>query len=495
MCGITGTYGPEKQEATERMLAGILHRGPDGHGVYDAGYGSVGHSRLAILDPEHGRQPFVFGSSVIAFNGEIYNYRELAARHLTGTVFTGHSDTEVILHLFLKLGSAAVPLLDGMFAFAVMHDGKLFAARDPLGIKPLYYGEYEGAFVFASEVRALARVCSTISEFPPGHWYDTETGWHRYYDLEKSIVPFTGTETEAIAGIRTTVMRAVEKRLLADVTVGVSLSGGLDSSIVTVCARRHLDTLETFAVGMEGSGDLAAARMVAEAEGTRHHELVYTEKEMIAVLPSVVASVESFDPALVRSSIPNWFLADLTSKHVKVMLTGEGADELYAGYDYMARCTEGSELEKELLLTVKSLHNTNLQRADRLSMAFGVEARVPFLDRDSTAFALGLPPEWKLHANRVPKYLLRKAFEDLLPSAISSRPKLKFSHGAGSANIFAEIAERTVSESDFLTERNRMKRDWHYHLENKEALYYYRILHEQIADEIIFPVMGSSRSL
>jgi len=495
MCGITGMYASDDQGPTERMLAGLLHRGPDGHGVYNTGYGSVGHARLAILDPEHGRQPFVFGSSVIAFNGEIYNYRELAAKYLAGTVFTGHSDTEVILHLFLKLGSSAVPLLDGMFAFALMHDGKLFAARDPLGIKPLYYGVHEGSFLFASEIRALARVCSSITEFPPGHWYDSETGWHRYHDLEKRIVPFAGTETEAIAEIRLKVMRAVEKRLLADVTVGVSLSGGLDSSIVTACARRHLDTLETFAVGMTGGGDLAAARVVAEAEGTKHHELVYTEKEMIAVLPSVIASVESFDPALVRSSIPNWFLADLTSRHVKVMLTGEGADELYAGYDYMARCTEGSELQKELLLTVNSLHNTNLQRADRLSMAFGVEARVPFLDMDSTAFALGLPPEWKLHQNRVPKYLLRKAFENMLPPSISSRPKLKFSHGAGSSNIFEQIAEREVTDQDFRTEQGRLEKQWSYNLSCKEALYYYRILREQIADEIIFPVMGSSQSL
>ncbi len=177
------------------------------------------------------------------------------------------------------------------------------------------------------------------------------------------------------------------------------------------------------------------------------------------------------------------------------MLTGEGADELYAGYNYMTRFTEGAELQKEFLLTVNALHNTKLQRADRLSMAFGVEARVPFLDMESTVFALGLPPEWKLHRDRIPKYLLRKAFEDLLPPSISARPKLKFSHGAGSSNILAQIAECVIIKNYFRIERDRLTKEWNYDLKCKEALYYYRILREKISDEIMFPVIGSSRSL
>lgn len=495
MCGITGSYPGKNQDATETMLKEILHRGPDGQGVCNTGFGVLGHARLAIIDPEHARQPLSANGGVIAFNGEIYNFRELAQKHLGGEILTTHSDTEVILRLYQLQGSDMVKLLDGMFAFAILDKGNLFLARDPLGIKPLYYGEHDGSFHFSSEIRSLATVCSSFKEFPPGCWYDSRSGWNRYYSLEESIQPFTGTETEAIVQIREHTLKSVQKRLLADVPISVSLSGGLDSSIITWCAKSFLDTLDTFAVGMTGAGDLEAARFVAKKVGTKHHERIYSEKDMLAVLPSAIRSLESFDPSLVRSAIPNFFLAELTSESVKVMLTGEGADELFAGYDYMFSFYDPKDFQQEMIEVTASLHNTNLQRADRLSMAFGLEARVPFLDVDNVAFTLGLPSEWKRHINRVPKYLLREAFRGLLPASIINRPKLKFSAGAGSSNIFATIAEHEVSDADFRNESARMEKDWNFTLSCKEALYYYRILRESVYDEILFSLMATSRSL
>jgi asparagine synthase (glutamine-hydrolysing) len=277
--------------------------------------------------------------------------------------------------------------------------------------------------------------------------------------------------------------------------VGVSLSGGLDSSIVTALAREETEHLHSFAVGVEGSPDLDAARQMARYLDTVHHEYIYSTQDMVEALPKVLYHLESFDPALVRSAIPNYFLAKLASEHVKVILTGEGADELYAGYDYLARYEEPEKLQDEMLHITNALHNTNLQRADRMSMAFGLEARVPFLDVESVSFAMGIPADWKLHEDRVPKALLRQSFADDLPDEIVNRPKAKFSKGAGSSELILQQALDEISDSDFSSERQRLKEDWDYNLQNKEALYYYRVLRGFYDDAWILPTMGNSRSL
>jgi asparagine synthase (glutamine-hydrolysing) len=222
---------------------------------------------------------------------------------------------------------------------------------------------------------------------------------------------------------------------------------------------------------------------------------VYTTQDMIEALPRVLYYLESFDPALVRSAIPNYFLAKLAAEYVKVMLTGEGADEVFAGYDYLARYETPDELQDEMLHITKSLHNTNLQRADRMSMAFGLEARVPFLDVKSVSLAMGIPADWKLHNGRIPKALLRQTFAADLPDEIVNRPKAKFSKGAGSSELIAQEAVEKITDREFTSERERLKRDWGYSLENKEALYYYRLMREFYDDQWILPTMGRSRSL
>jgi asparagine synthase (glutamine-hydrolysing) len=246
---------------------------------------------------------------------------------------------------------------------------------------------------------------------------------------------------------------------------------------------------------MVDSEDLIAARKMAQILGTQHYERVYTQEDMLAALPAVIYHLESFDPALVRSAIPNYFLAGLASQYVKVILTGEGADEIYAGYDYLSSYQHHQELQEEMVSITEALHNTNLQRADRIPMAFGLEARVPFLDVESVALGLSLPVEWKFHRDRPAKYLLRQAFAADLPEEIVNRPKQKFSVGAGSSNIIAQVAEREISDMEFQTEMGRLLARWDYELPNKEALYYYRILRQHLEDRWIFQTMGQSRSL
>jgi len=494
MCGIAGVFYKQSPDEVERMLQTLRHRGPDGQGLKNLPGCTLGHTRLAILDLEGGHQPMGFDDTWITFNGEIYNYHQLAQEYLEEVPLKTHSDTEVLIYLYRKFGPRFVKLLDGMFAFAIVQGDELFMARDPLGIKPLYCGERNGAFYFASEIKALVEVTDEIREFPAGHWYHTQDGWQAFYEVNP-VIDETVDEVQAIQSIRAVLKEAVQKRLLADVPVGISLSGGLDSSIVALLANAGTDHLHSFAVGMEGSEDLQAARKMARVLGTRHHERVYTEKEMLEALPMVIYHLESFDPALVRSAIPNYFLAEMASQYVKVILTGEGADEIFAGYDYLRAYEDPEMLQKEMLGITTALHNTNLQRADRVAMAFGLEARVPFLDLKSVALGLGLPAEWKAHRGRPAKYLLRQAFRDDLPEEIVNRPKQKFSKGAGSSDIIVQVADREIDIQEMHSERARLLYQWNYRLPNKEALYYYRILQENYRDQWVFPTLGSSRSL
>lgn len=499
MCGIAGAYQGDSRKSVQKMVRQLKHRGPDGDGIAPADSTTLGHTRLAIVDVAGGQQPFQIDGAWIAFNGEIYNFMDLRRKYLRGQEFKTRSDTETLLRLYQKFGPKSVAMLDGMFAFAIAWGGDLFMARDPLGIKPLYYGRRGRGVYFASEVKALSLVTNEVREFPAGHWFHSGSGWNRYYSVGgalKDQEPVQRAERDARRVIRDSVQQAIRKRLMSDVPLGVSLSGGLDSSIVSMVASRDIPGLHSFVVGVEGGEDLEAARLMATTLGTNHHEYVYDEQDMLDVLPEVVYYLESFDPALVRSAIPNFMLARMASDYVKVILTGEGADELYAGYSYLRRYDEPETLQNELVHITDALHNTNLQRGDRMSMAHGLEARVPFLDVESVSLALSLPPAWKLQEKGRPaKALLRRAFDGLLPDEIVYRPKMKFSKGAGSSDILAERAEETVPDDRFTQEKERLGQQWGYTLTNKEALMYYDMLRAHYQDEWIMPSMGKSRSL
>ena len=494
MCGIAGVFHQSAEQDVELMLNKLGHRGPDGRGIKNLPLGTLGHSRLAVLDGRGGRQPMGIDETWITFDGEIYNYRELALEHLPDVSLQTNSDTEVLLRLYLKFGPRCVEFLDGRFAFAISNGKELFMARDPLGIKPLYCSVKHHAFYFASEIKALAEVAETVHEFPAGYWFHSRAGWHAYFDIDSVQEDIDGA-SNTWESIRSVLREAVRKRLLADGPVGVSLSGGLDSSIIAALARQETEHIHSFSAGMQGSEDLAFARKVAGILDTQHHERIYTEQEVLSALPKIIYHLESFDPALVRAAIPTYFLAELASKYVKVILTGEGADEIYAGYDYFGSIKSSEDLQNELIDITAGLHNTNLQRIERIPMAFGLEARVPFLDIQAVKLGFCLPADQKMHRKRPAKYLLRQAFRDDLPKEILDRPKRIFSEGAGSSDIILAKANDTISDEEFQSEHARLLNRWGYRLPNKEALYYYRLSQRHYEDRLILPTLGRSHSL
>jgi asparagine synthase (glutamine-hydrolysing) len=432
------------------MLDRLAHRGPDAAGVVDlCGGGTLGHRRLAIIDLEGGDQPIAnedCGKTIVT-NGEIYNFRKLRRGLEPRHVFQTDSDVESALHLFEELGPAMVRKLDGMFAIAVAHGNELFLARDPIGVKPLYFAiddtdESDPVLFFASEIKALTGLDLAVRNVPPGTCYDFERGFLPYYRLPE-FHPRERPDAVLRRVLRETLESAVEKRLMSDVPVGVCLSGGLDSSIVAAIAARHLDPLRTFSVGLPGSADLEAARAVARHVGSEHHEYALDPEEIAADLPSILYHLESFDQDLVRSAIPGFYCARLASGHVKVLLTGDGADELFAGYGYHRRIEDPMLLHAELRRSIAALHNLDLQRLDRMTMAHGVEGRVPFLDLDLVHLAQTIHPELKLHRRHdgsfVDKWILRSVAEDLLPPEIVGRDTLGFDEGSGALEAL-EIA-------------------------------------------------------
>jgi len=495
MCGFCGSTPNKDTSFVEQAVLKMRHRGPDEQGVMQTLQGTLGHARLSIVDVAASHQPMAEGQHWIVFNGEIYNFQALR-NQLPGSWHT-QGDTEVVMRLIVERGMEAIDALDGMFAFAFFGD-EVLLARDAIGIKPLYYVKNEAGMFFASEIKALLDAQGDVHEFPAGHWWSAARGFVRYFhidDLQWNASLPNLPEAEYDDLIRSTLRRAVQKRLIADpgIPVGVSLSGGLDSSLITALAREGRDVLDTFVVGMDGSEDVARSQEVAEALGTRHHVYLYDFQEMLEVLPKVIYHLESFDAALVRSAIPNYFLARLASKHVKVMLTGEGADEIFGGYEYLSGVTDSQQFQRELWTITTNLHNTNLQRTDRMTMAHSIEGRVPFLDKEMIRLALSLPPELKFHnGGGTEKALLRRAFAGFLPEGILQRPKQKFSHGTGSRDLLARYANAQISDKAFAEAQQQYPQAA---LRSKEELFYYRIFHDQFGERIPAQTVGRTRSV
>ncbi|WP_084709653.1 asparagine synthase B [Rubrobacter aplysinae] len=501
MCGIVAQYGGYDEayrESALRMLRRVVHRGPDNEGEVRVGGSWLGHRRLSIVDVEGGEQPLVGerGDLYLVGNGEIYNHDEVR-RSIPGASYSTRSDNEVALQLVDKLGPGEIHRLKGMFAFVVAgEDGRFVAARDPVGIKPLFWAKKNGTAVFASELRAFdPEWQSEVEVFPPGYYWTPEKGLVRFAapvphdvrELEKLDAPTEpGAEIpdHVLTAVRERLVKTVERQMMGDVPVGVFLSGGLDSSLVAAIAakwcRERGTRLKTFAVGLADSPDLLAARTVAEHLDTEHHESIYTAEEAMEALPEVVRSIESFDPALVRSAVPNYILAGFTARYVKVVLTGEGADEIFAGYEYLDDFFSDEEaLHEELVRTVEGLHNLNLQRCDRVTMAHSLEARVPFLELDMISLGLSLPAALKIPTeDRGEKYLLRKAFDGWLPDEFLWRKKAQFGDGSGATDALQERMEATVTDEEF----ERLKDEVDPPLRTKEEAAYYRIFNDHLGD-------------
>ena len=497
MCGIIGDYGGVDLDVAERMLRRLVHRGPDGQGSIEVGGNWLGHRRLSIVDVQGGKQPLKTKSGDLFFvgNGEIYNHKEIRDRLPEGRFLT-KSDNEVALHLFDEWGPDAFSELHGMYAFIIAgEDGRFVVARDPVGIKPLYWACRDGHVRFASELWAYDKDWQPYAEaFPPGHYWTPDDGLVRFAsavprnmeDLEQFEGPSehgAPIPDEILQKVRQKLIETVEGQMMGDVPVGVFLSGGLDSSLVAAIAacwyRERGERLKTFAVGLEDSSDLSAARAVAEHLDTEHHEKIYTPEDALQMLPEVVRVIENFDPSLVRSAVPNYILAEFAAQYVKVVLTGEGADEIFAGYEYLTEFETEGDLHAELVRIIEGLHNLNLQRGDRVTMAHGLEARVPFLEREMIELGLSLPAGWKLAGEDQPeKRLLRQAFDGWLPEEFLWRKKAQFGDGSGAASILKERMEESVTEEEF--ERVRYEADPP--LRTREEVAYYRLFIEHFEE-------------
>lgn len=459
MCGIAGVWGASDARApqlTQQMMDRLAHRGPDAQGRWDGPVGTLGHRRLSIVDIAGGDQPMRAAGGcaagarcddlVLVGNGEIYSAPVQREALVGEHGFSSRSDNEVALHLYGRDGLDGLMGLDGMYALAIADGDELILHRDPVGIKPLYTGRRDGALLFASELKAFPAGTTDIETFPPGATWSSETGWGPTRELPDP--PATDASAEVHAKrVRETLEEAVVKRLMADVPVGAFVSGGLDSSSVAALAARHVDELHTFSVGVPGSPDVEAARAVADHIGSIHHEHLMEPDEVRAALPRIVASAESFDQDLVRHAVPNDLIAELAARTVKVVLTGSGADEIFAGYRYYADYSH-EELRRELRRSVAELHDINIKRVDRLTMAHGLEARVPFLDLDVIEAGLATPVEWVQAAPDVPeKWLLREAVSDLLPDEVVWRDKEQFGDGAGATTMLDEVAAQVVGNT------------------------------------------------
>lgn len=491
MCGIAairshnGDIDTERVDAaTSGMLDRLAHRGPDDSGTRTVGaHAWLGHCRLSIVDLNGGHQPLGDAADwSLVCNGEIYNHEALRDE-LPADAFDTSSDSAAALAVLRTEGPHGLHRLRGMWALcAATPDGRFVAARDAIGIKPLYWARTDTATHFASELRAFAPHVQPSAEiFPPGHWWTPEHGLHRFAEAvpqpheaqDWSDVPSKIVEKATFESITDSVRR----HLMADVEVGVFLSGGLDSSLVAAIAAdvyaRQGRRLKTFAVGTPDSTDLLAAREAAAFLNTEHHEAILDATSATEAIDDVVGCVESFDASLIRSAVPNWFLSELAAQHVKAVLTGEGADELFAGYGYYhEQHTAPDDLDAELRRTIGELHGLNLQRCDRVTMAHGLEARVPFLDHDVISHAMSLPAELKaLEADGMEKGHLRRAFASWLPDHLLWRRKEQFGTGSGAQSVLSPLGDSRITDAEFAT---AVARDDTPDLRNKEELGYYR---------------------
>jgi len=504
MCGFFCVFDPGGAAEGLRSMALrqarlLRHRGPDWSGVYADAGAVLAHERLAIVDVLHGAQPLlsVDGNQVLAVNGEIYNHRELRKR-FADYAFRTDSDCEVILPLYRSLAPAEfLNQLDGMFAFALWDSARddILIARDPIGIIPLYTGrDADGRLYVASELKALTGVCVSVEEFPPGHFLTRAmTAPERYYKPRWRAFEAVEHGSADAKALRSALERAVHSHLMTDVPYGVLLSGGLDSSLIAALtaqfsAKRIEDDdrsqawwprLHTFSIGLDGSPDLAAARTVAASLGTAHHEFHFTVQEGLDALADVIHHVETYDVTTIRASTPMYLLARrIRAMGIKMVLSGEGADEIFGGYLYFHMAPNDREFHDELVRKLDALHAYDCLRANKSTAAWGVETRVPFLDREFLDVAMNIAPSAKRPFDgRIEKHILREAGRGLLPDAILWRQKEQFSDGVGYGWIdsLKAHADQHVSDAQLAMAAQRFPIN---PPASKEA-FFYRVLFER----------------
>ena len=475
MCGIVSIFNIKKQthelrEKALRMSQKIRHRGPDWSGIYCGGSAILAHERLSIVDPESGGQPLFSPDRkvVLAVNGEIYNHQEIRRQYAGRYDFQTGSDCEVILALYHDKGINFLEDISGIFAFALYDEEKdaFLIARDPIGVIPLYIGyDSDGTVYVASELKALEGQCERYEPFLPGHYYwSKEPGMKRYYHRDWFEYDAVKNNEASVDAIRDALKDSVRRQLMSDVPYGVLLSGGLDSSVISAIAekfsehriednsqtRAYWPRLHSFAVGLKGAPDLAKAKLVAEHIGTVHHEINYTIQEGLDAIRDVIYFIETYDVTTVRASTPMYLLARvIKSMGIKMVLSGEGADEVFGGYLYFHKAPNAKAFHEETVRKLSKLHYYDCLRANKSLSAWGVEGRVPFLDKEFLDVAMRTNPEAKMcPGSTIEKKIVREAFADMLPAEIAWRQKEQFSDGVGYSWIdtLKKITSEAVSD-------------------------------------------------
>ena len=509
MCGIVCAFDLKQNSDDLRpqileMSKRIRHRGPDWSGIFSNDKALMGHERLAIVDPTSGNQPLFSedGRYVLAANGEIYNHKELRQQFEGKYTFKTASDCEVILALYQEKGPAFIDEMNGIFGFAIYdtQEDTYFVARDHMGIIPLYMGwDQHGTFYVASELKALEGVCTKIELFPPGHYLSSSdeapVQWYTRDWMEFDQVKDNST---SIDDIHDALAAAVRRQLMSDVPYGVLLSGGLDSSVTSALAKLYASKrvesddkqaawwpqLHSFSVGLEGSPDLAAAQKVADHIETVHHEIKFTIQEGLDAIRDVVYNLETYDITTIRASTPMYLMARaIKSLGIKMVLSGEGADELFGGYLYFHKAPTAKDFHEETVRKLDKLHQYDCLRANKSLAAWGIEGRVPFLDKEFMDVAMRINPKDKMiNQERMEKWVVRKAFEKYLPESVAWRQKEQFSDGVGYnwIDTLKEVVEAAVSDEQMANAQYRFPKQTP---QNKEEFYYRSIFEEHFPSE------------
>ncbi|NOI67728.1 asparagine synthase B [Vibrio sp. 99-8-1] len=505
MCSIFGILDIKHDDAALRPIAlemskKLRHRGPDWSGIYASKRAILAHERLAIVGLNSGAQPLYSPDKklVLAVNGEIYNHKEIRERYQDSYDFQTDSDCEVILALYQDMGEKLLEELNGIFAFVLYDEEKdqYLVGRDHIGIMPLYQGrDSQGNYYVASEMKALVSVCKTISEFPPGSFYSsTNEEPTRYYTRDWMEFDAVKDNEASKEELTEALEAAVKRQLMTDVPYGVLLSGGLDSSITSAVAKRFAamrieddekstawwPQLHSFAIGLEGAPDLIAARDVADKLGTVHHEMTYTVQEGLDAIRDVIYHIETYDVTTIRASTPMFLMGrKIKAMGIKMVLSGEGADEIFGGYLYFHKAPNAKEMHEELVRKLLALNMFDCARANKSLAAWGVEGRVPFLDKEFIDVAMRINPQAKMCGNgKMEKHILRECFEHYLPESIAWRQKEQFSDGVGYSWIdsLKELAEEKVSDQQLSTAEYRFP----YNTPTTKEGYMYREIFEEL---------------
>ena len=515
MCGIGAILNVKKQtlelrEKALRMSQKIRHRGPDWSGIYCGGSAVLAHERLSIVDPESGGQPLFSPDNqlVLTVNGEIYNHQTIRQEYTGKYDFQTGSDCEVILALYREKGIDFLEELSGIFAF-VLYDverDEFLIARDPIGVIPLYIGtDRDGTLYVASELKALEGQCEQYEPFLPGHYYwSKQPGMKRYYQRDWMNYDAVKDNDTNVSELHDALEAAVRRQLMSDVPYGVLLSGGLDSSVISAIAEKYAamrieddsqtkaywPRLHSFAVGLKGAPDLVKARMVAEYIGTVHHEINYTIQEGLDAIRDVIYFIETYDVTTVRASTPMYLLARfIKSMGIKMVLSGEGADEIFGGYLYFHKAPDARSFHEETVRKLSKLYLYDCLRANKSLTAWGVEGRVPFLDKEFLDVAMRINPKDKMcPGNTIEKRIVREAFADILPTEIAWRQKEQFSDGVGYSWIdtLKAITSAAVTDEQMAQAAERFPINTP---KNKEEYYYHSIFSEH------FPSDSAARSV